>query len=144
MSVASIVFQALKADSEEETRQALIEVIAAIWKRGFRENIRQALAASLEKGESLAGLAGIFDGDTSERDLREGGIWGLRVRLLRDKHTGILQPQAGESGRIVCYYPVGLSTFDLSEEAPVTGLSSHPDTSIGVPWSDLVVERSAV
>jgi len=124
-------------DPEEEARRTVIEVIATIWKREFREKIRKALQSSLNEGGSLAGLEGLFDGDTSERDLREGGIWGLEVVLLRDKTDGLLQPRTAETGRIGCYYPVSLSIFDLSTEAPVHGLPTQPDAAIGIPWRDL-------
>lgn len=124
-------------DPEEEARRTVIEVIATIWKREFREKIRKALHSSLNEGGSLAGLEGLFDGDTSERDLREGGIWGLEVVLLRDKTDGLLQPRTAETGRIGCYYPVSLSIFDLSTEAPVHGLPTQPEAAIGIPWRDL-------
>ena len=117
----------------------MIETIAAIWKQGFREKIRTAVEAALHKGGSLAGLEGLFDDDTSERDLREGGVWGLPVTLLRSKTHGLLRPQAGGSGRIACYYPVGLSTFGLEVEAPISDLPSCPEASVGIPWRDLTV-----
>jgi hypothetical protein len=126
-------------DPAEERRRTIIEVIATIWKRELREHIRIAVQSSLNRGSSLAGLEGLFDGDTSERDLRESGVWGLKVVLLHDKSEGFLQPKAGETGQICCYYPVGLSTFDLSIEAPVMGLASCPDASVGIPWRDLSI-----
>lgn len=127
------------SDGEAEKRSAVIDTIAAVWKRGFREKIRVAVEAALHKGGSLAGLEGMFDADTSERDLREGGVWGLPVTLLHSKTQGVLRPQAGESGRIACYYPVGLSTFGLEVEAPISGLPSCPEASVGIPWRDLAV-----
>ena len=127
------------SNEETEKRSAVIETIAAIWKQGFREKIRTAVEAALHKGGSLAGLEGLFDDDTSERDLREGGVWGLPVTLLRSKTHGLLRPQAGGSGRIACYYPVGLSTFGLEVEAPISDLPSCPEASVGIPWRDLTV-----
>lgn len=117
-------------DPQEQQRRTVIETIAALWKMGWRERIRAAVQAALGAGGSLAGLQGLFDGDTSERDLHECGVWGLPVTLLRG---------VGESGRIACYYPVGLSTFGLAVEAPVSGLPSHPEASIGISWRDLTV-----
>lgn len=126
-------------DPQEQRQRTLIDTIAVQYKRSLRERIRVAVQAALQAGGSLAGLEGLFDRDTSERDLIEGGVWGLPVTLLGSKTQGVLRPQAGESGRIACYYPVGLSTFGLEVEAPVSGLPSYPDASIGIPWRDLTV-----
>ncbi len=124
---------------EAEKRQTLIETIVAIWKTEYRESIRQAFQAC--QG-SLGGLEGLFDADTTQLDLIETGVWGREIRLLRDKTTGILQPSKGETGRIGCYYPVGLSIFELSIEAPVNGLQSQPEAAIGIPWRDLALVES--
>lgn len=126
-----------ETDPEEEKRQTLIDVIETQLKREFREKIRRAVQSSMEAGGSLAGMEGVFDGDTTETDLRQTGLWGMPVTLLRDKLDGVLQPSAGETGRIKCNYPVELSVFDLSVEAPVFGLSCHPEASVGIRWRDL-------
>lgn len=126
-------------DSEAETQRTVIEVIAMRYKRICQEKIRQAVEQSLQAGGNLAGLAGLFDSDTTERDLRKAGVWGLSVKLRQNTTQGLLQPCAGETGRIACYYPVSLSIFDLSLEAPVSGLPSHPEAAIGIPWENLLV-----
>ncbi|OGR17968.1 MAG: hypothetical protein A2X81_15110 [Desulfobacterales bacterium GWB2_56_26] len=121
-------------DTETGKRRTLVKAIAEISKIDFRKKARRAL---LDCSTSLVGLEGVFDADTSERDLIEAGVWGQEVRLLRNKINGILQPGKGEMGRIGCYYPVGLSAFDLSLEAPVNGLAIQPEAAIGIPWRDL-------
>ena len=131
-----------ETDPEEDKRQTLIEHIEILLKREFRDKIRAALKSSIEAGGSLAGMEGVFDGDTSEGDLRRMGLWNLPVTLLRDKQDGMLQPRAGESGRIAFYYPVSLSVFDLSVEAPVSGLASCPDAAVGVRWRDLAFRKT--
>jgi len=60
---------------------------------------------------------------------------------LHDKAGGILQVRAGETGCIGAFYPVGLSCFDLSIEAPVCNMASHPDAVIGLPWKSLEAVR---
>ncbi|MDD2465089.1 MAG: WG repeat-containing protein [Desulfobulbus sp.] len=125
-------------NNETGKRLTLVETIAEIYKIEFRKKARQAF---LDCSTSLVGVEGIFDADTSERDLKEVGVWGREVRLLRDKTDGILQPGKGETGRIGCSYPVGLSTFDLSVEAPVSGLATQPEAAIGIPWRDLELIR---
>lgn len=131
-----------QTDQEEEIRRTLIEWIATLLKIEFRNKIRTALNTAIESGGNLAGMEGIFDDDTSEGDLRRIGLWNLPVTLLQDKQDGMLQPCAGESGRIAFYYPVILSTFDLSVEAPVIGLATCPDASVGIPWRNLTVRRA--
>lgn len=86
---------------------------------------------------SLAALEGVFDRDPSNRDLHEAGIWGIRVQILDNQNEGILRAKAGETGHIATYYPVGLSCFDLSVEAPISSLASHPDAVVGIPWRNL-------
>lgn len=86
---------------------------------------------------SLAALEGIFDRDPSSRDLHEAGIWGIRVQILDNQNEGILRAKAGETGHIATYYPVGLSCFDLSVEAPISSLASHPEAVVGIPWRNL-------
>nr|WP_321467293.1 WG repeat-containing protein [uncultured Desulfobulbus sp.] len=125
-------------DNAADIRLTLIEAIAEMYKLEFHRKARRAL---LDCSTSLAGLEGIFDADTTERDLMEAGVWGKEVRLLRGKTHGLLQPAQGESGQIRCYYPVGLSTFDLSIEAPVNGLDIQPEATIGIPWRDLELIR---
>lgn len=140
-------YQAGKAWADNEQgmlRDIVIGGIKKIAKEQSRSRMREALNAC--KG-SLAGMEGIFNSDTSERDLREAGVWGRQVRLLRGKKDGILQPAKGEEGRIGCYYPVGLSCFDLSVEVPVNGLPTQPEAAIGIRWRDLAfvdAEREAV
>lgn len=125
------------ADNEQGMlRDVVINGIRKIAKEQSRNRMREALSACC-KGGFLAGMEGIFNADTSERDLREVGVWGRQVRVLRDKKDGFLQPLKGEEGRIGCYYPVGLSCFDLSVEAPVNGLPTQPEAAIGIRWRDL-------
>lgn len=131
-----------ETDPEEDKRQTLIEHIEILLKREFRDKIRAALKSSIEAGGSLAGMEGVFDGDTSEGDLRRMGLWNLPVTLLREKQDGMLQPRAGETGRIAFYYPVSLSVFELSVEAPVSGLASCPDAAVGVRWRDLAFRKT--
>lgn len=83
---------------------------------------------------TLASLEGVFDRDAGERDLHEARIWGVNVRVLDNQNEGILRAKAGETGRIATYYPVGLSCFDLSVEAPISSLASHPEAVVGIPW----------
>ena len=132
-------YQAGKAWADNEQgmlRDVVISGIRKIAKEQSRNRMREALSACC-KGGFLAGMEGIFNADTSERDLRDVGVWGRQVRLLRDKKDGVLQPVKGEEGRIGCYYPVGLSCFDLSVEAPVNGLPTQPEAAIGIRWRDL-------
>lgn len=129
------------ADNEQGMlREVVIGGIRKIAKEQSRNRMREALRACKA---SLAGLEGIFNADTSERDLREAGVWGKHVRLLRAKQDGVLQPGKGEEGRIGCYYPVSLSCFDLSVEAPVNGLPVQPEAAIGIRWRDLAFVDSA-
>ena len=90
---------------------------------------------------SLASLAGVFDSNARTRDLIEAGVWFMPVRVLRDKTDGLLQPKAGETGHIFAEYPVSLSIFDLSVEAPVAGLATAPQAIVGVPWRDLAIHE---
>lgn len=87
--------------------------------------------------DSLASLEGVFDSNALTRDLEEAGVWFMPIRLLRDKSESLLHPKAGETGRIFAEYPVSLSIFDLSVEAPVEGLASAPQAIVGVQWRDL-------
>jgi len=126
-------------DLKRRQRQEVIDAIRVIAKKRFREKARQRLDACTR---SLAPMEGVFGAGTSERDLRETGIWGKQVRLLADKTDGILEPKKGEVGRIGCYYPVTLSVFDLSVEAPVNGLPTKEDAAIGIRWRDLALVDS--
>lgn len=112
-----------------------IELVMRQWRRNFpRKRVDEA-----KTRDSLASLEGVFDSNARTRDLREAGVWFMPVRLLRDKSDGLLRPKAGETGHIFAEYPVSLSIFDLSVEAPVAGLASAPQAIVGVPWRDLVV-----
>lgn len=94
----------------------------------------------LAKSEaSLTRVAGLFDDSTTTRDLMEAGIWFTSVRVLREQDSGIIGIDAGETGTIFTQYPVGLSVFNLSQEAPVQGLQSMPNGVKGIPWGDLCV-----
>lgn len=121
-------------DVPRRQRQCVVEQIQRVAKTKFREQLRTAFATC---SGSLAAMEGICGARTSERDLREAGIWGQEVRLLHAKTDGVLRPGQGEVGRIACYYPVTLSLFDLSVEAPVEGLATQPEAAIGIRWCDL-------
>lgn len=121
-------------DQEAKTREIVAGGIAIVWKREFRTQARQRLEQS---HSSLAAMAGLFDADTTERDLRATGVWGLGVRVLAGHGETSPRAEAGETGRIGAYYPVGLSCFDLSVEAPVHSLPSRPDAVIGISWENL-------
>ncbi len=119
------------AISREEMITAAIERI---------QHKRAAKAVQLAKSEaSLTRVAGLFDDSTTTRDLMEAGIWFTSVRVLREQDSGIIGIDAGETGTIFTQYPVGLSIFNLSQEAPVQGLQSMPNGVKGIPWSDLCV-----
>lgn len=83
---------------------------------------------------TLASLAGVFDRDARERDLHEARIWGVHVQVMDMQNEGPLRAKAGETGHIAVYYPVDLSCFDLSVEAPISGLASHKQAVVGIPW----------
>lgn len=134
MSEYQSVKSAWPKDVQAKQRQLVIDEIRRIAKEQLRTRAREALNAC--KG-SLAGMEGVFNASTSERDLAEAGVWGKQVRLLRGKTDGILQPMKGEEGRIGCHYPVGLTCFDLSVEVPVNGLPTQPQAAIGIRWRDL-------
>ena len=124
-----------KADeSDEREAEVLIETVAREWHEAIRKKVRAALETP---PYTLAGLDGVFDGDATQKDLRQAGLWGLKVRVLRDQSETILQPRAGEEGWLRSHYPVGLSCFDLSAEAPVCGLAAQPEAVLGVAWKDL-------
>ncbi len=86
-------------------------------------------------------LVGITPGPTqmvnANNEARRALQAGKPSTEARDKTDGLLQPRTAETGRIGCYYPVSLSIFDLSTEAPVHGLPTQPDAAIGIPWRDL-------
>lgn len=104
------------------------------------QQIRALIAVQLAKNEaSLARLVGLFDESTTTRDLMEAGIWFASVRVLREQDGGIICIRADETGNICTEYPVGLSIFNLSREAPVQGLQSMPSGVKGIPWGDLCV-----
>ena len=122
-------------------RDVVISGIRKIAKEQLRSRGRAAFKACTG---SLAGMAGVFNASSSEPDLREAGIWGKQVRLLKDKTDGILQPVKGEVGRIGCYYPVTLSCFDLSVEVPVNDLPTQPLAAIGIRWCDLALVNTEI
>lgn len=125
---------------KDRENELLIEGIARQWHEHMRLWVQTALNTP---PYTLAVLEGVFDADARQRDLEQAGLWGLKVRVEHDKTTGMLQPKAGEEGRIGTCYPVGLSCFDLSVEAPVFGLAIQPAAVIGVPWKDLAVVAPA-
>lgn len=86
----------------------------------------------------------VFDSNARTRDLMEARVWLMPVRVVRNKTDRLLQPKAGETGRIITVYPVSLSIFDLSAEAPVNELASAPQTSVGVAWRDLALQHVLV
>lgn len=121
---------------EQNEEDVVLDCIAGVYHERLRPWVR---AACLTPPYTLASLEGIFKRNTTETMLRNAGVWGLPIRVLQDKTTGILDVKAGETGRIGTFYPVGLSCFDLSLEAPVYGLASHPETIIGILWKNLEV-----
>lgn len=119
---------------EEVENDVLVEGIA----RQRHELVKRKVQTALTTPPySLAALEGVFDCDPSNRDLHEAGIWGVNVRVLENQNEGILRAKAGETGHIATYYPVGLSCFDLSVEAPISGLGSHQEAVVGIPWRNL-------
>ncbi len=110
----------------------IVDCVMSLWRQELKLHVDTA-----KKSGSLSTLEGAFDPDASYADLSETGVWGMKVRVTRDKTEGILQPKAGECGHIFTQYPVSLSTFDLSLEAPVAGLATQPNAIIGVLWKDL-------
>jgi hypothetical protein len=114
-----------------------IELVMHQWRQS---TLRKRVDAAKTE-DSLAMLEGVFDSNARTRDLIEAGVWFMPVRVLRDKADGLLQPKAGESGRIYAEYPVSLSIFVLSMEAPVAGLASAPQAIVGVPWRDLTIDE---
>jgi hypothetical protein len=115
-----------------------IELVMRQWRQS---TLRKHVDAAKTQ-DSLASLEGVFDSNARTRDLIEAGVWFRTVRVLRVKSDGLLQPKAGESGRIYAEYPVSLSIFDLSVEAPVSGLASAPQAIVGVPWRDLAINEA--
>jgi hypothetical protein len=114
-----------------------IELVMRQWRQS---TLRKRVDAAKTEA-SLASLEGVFDSNARTRDLIEAGVWFMPVRVLRDKTDGLLQPKAGEAGHIFAEYPVALSIFDLSVEAPVAGLASAPQAIVGVPWRDLAIDE---
>jgi hypothetical protein len=111
-----------------------IELVMRQWRQNFlRKRVDEAKAQ-----DSLASLEGVFDSNARTSDLEEAGVWFMPVCLLRDKSEGLLRPKAGETGHVFAEYPVSLSIFDLSVEAPVAGLARAPEAIVGVRWRDLV------
>jgi hypothetical protein len=114
-----------------------IELVMRQWRQS---TLRKRVEAAKTE-DSLASLEGVFDSNARTRDLIEAGVWFMPVRVLRDKADGLLHPKAGETGHIFAEYPVSLSIFDLSVEAPVAGLASTPQAIVGVPWRDLAIDE---
>jgi WG containing repeat len=111
-----------------------------------QEKIKEAIERAGQKGTaslvelakaqpSLASLAGLFDSPT-ESDLRQVGLWGMRVRVLSDQ-GGLFSIKAGDIGYIGCSYPVTLSSFDLMQQAPVMNLPTASHAAIGIAWQHL-------
>ena len=109
--------------------------------RQWRQSTLRKHVDAAKTEDSLASLEGVFDSNARTRDLIEAGVWFMPVRVLRDKSDGLLQPKTGETGHIFAEYPVSLSIFDLSLEAPVAGLASAPQAIVGVLWRDLAVDE---
>lgn len=124
--------QTESANASWQEENLLVDAVMRQWRRALKIRVDAAIQAG-----SLATLEGLFDPDASQSDLQQTGLWYLRVSVTQDQIKGILQPKAGETGHIFTQYPVSLSTFDLSVEAPVAGLAAKPDAIIGVPWKDL-------
>jgi hypothetical protein len=100
------------------------------------EAIRLKVKAAL-CDTSLASLMNCFDQTMGEKELRKSGIWGRKVVVLTD-YKGFIAIVPGQVGYIGCAYPVSLSMFELSIEAPVTFTISGQDLCRGIPWGDLV------
>lgn len=117
-----------KTDEEKIIEQMEIALIDAKATR-----ITNAKAAP-----NLALLTGLFDGNTRARELARLGVWGMRVEVVAfagcdQRHEKLV----GQQGVIMSHYPVSLSTFDLTIEAPLEGLASYPNAVMGVPWAGL-------
>lgn len=127
-------YEIIEPEEAESARMNMVETIKNVRNVRYRERIKKALGACKD---SLAAMEGILEPHTSEFDLRQSGVWGRRVRLLRGKTTGFHRPSEGEVGYIGCCYPVSLDIFELSTEAPVNSLESCSQAAVGIPWCDL-------
>jgi len=75
---------------------------------------------------------------TTERDLISLGLWGQRVHCTQPVQSAALGEGVKPEAYLECHYPVTLSIFNLSAEAPVTFTRTDGSTvCIGVPWGDL-------
>lgn len=125
-------FDVYFSDPMEKSREE--KIIQAIDRAS--ENKLFALVRQAKTESSLACMNGQFESSPTVQLLMQIGVWGLSVRVLRDKR-GLRPIGAGEMGTIFTQYPVSLSCFDINQEAPVMGLSSAPEAVIGIPWGDL-------
>ena len=110
--------------------QALLPMQRA---KQLRERIEAALAGS-DAPAPIAGM--LMPNAISDTELEAAGLLGARVQVVAD-HLGEGRPvnlRGGDIGHIGRHYPVTGSLFDLTEEAPVTGLSTLPFGALGVPW----------
>lgn len=99
---------------------------------------KQAQVDAAKSAASLASLTGLFDHTTSEKELANLGLWGMRVEVIAFAGCDSAHEKlVGQQGIIMSHYPVSLSTFDLSIEAPLEGLASYPNAVMGVTWAEL-------
>lgn len=128
--------------TEEERELGLgFDPLAGI-KQGLEQELRrQAQARQLWKrieehpDRRLAGLRGVFDGQTGQTDLIDAGLWGMRVAIAEDSRWNGWDFKAGDSGTIFWQHPVSANLFNLAKEAPVMGLFGREELCLGVPWA---------
>jgi hypothetical protein len=106
--------------------------------RPIQAQVRRALTEP-----TLGALAGVLPPGLGETALRTVGLWGLTVELTTELHSVAASFPAGTLAHIGSEYPVSLSTFDLRQEAPVTGWPVQRELPLvlGVPWAGLAVSR---
>ncbi|MGE3244926.1 MAG: WG repeat-containing protein [Beijerinckiaceae bacterium] len=108
--------------------------------RRLRARVDEALAGSA----TLAPVAGLMANSGSDFELRFSGLRGRSVVLVEDypilSRSG--SAKAGERGTIGFSYPASASIFNFAIEAPVEGLPSWPQGSIGIPWRLLKLDES--
>lgn len=133
------------AELEAEGEASYLGAAAAAMAKSLRESphtgeARNRIAADPEG--RLACLAGLFERDAAQGDLANAGLWGMRVEICADHDDGGWAFREGDQGLLWWSYPSSGNMFDLSVEAPVTGLFGRSELSLGVPWGLLRVART--
>jgi len=91
----------------------------------------------LSSAERLGEIGLLLGSRVTERRLRMLGLWNVRVACVSSGPINTYSTDwlaAGEWGSIGWSYPVSASRFAFEIEAPVSGLSSFPHETVGVPW----------